>query len=271
MASSYTASDAAAYQRLMGRWSGRLADALIAFAGLDAGDRVLDVGCGTGSLALALAARPEPSAIVGLDIAAPYIAYAAERVADPRLSFLTGDAVSMDFPPGIFDRCYSLLALNFMSDPGEALAAMRRATRRGGVVAAAVWDFPGGLVYQRIFWDTAAALDPEADHARARHFSSPLTGPDQLAAALRHAGLAEVRAASLTIRMGYSDFADYWEPIANAQGPVGDYVKRLLPEPLDRLTASVRRAYLAGAADGPRSMAATAWAARGIVENGGQI
>jgi hypothetical protein len=30
------------------------------------------------------------------------------------------------------------------------------------VIAAAVWDFPGGLVYQRIFWDTAAALDPDA-------------------------------------------------------------------------------------------------------------
>ncbi len=42
---------------------------------------------------------------------------------------------------------------------------MRRATRSGGTIAAAVWDFPGGLVYQRIFWDTAAALDPEADKA----------------------------------------------------------------------------------------------------------
>ena len=265
MASSYTATDAAAYERLMGRWSGHLAEAVIGFAGLDAGDRVLDVGGGTGSLALALAARPEPAAIVGLDIAAPYIAYASERAADPRLSFLVGDAVAMDFPPASFDRCYSLLALNFMSDPGQALAGMRRATRQGGIVAAAVWDFPGGLIYQRIFWDTAAALDPAADHARARHFSGPLTGAGELAAALWQAGLGDVHAASLTIRMGYADFADYWEPIANAQGPVGDYVKRLLPEQLDRLTASVRRAYLAGAADGPRSMAATAWAARGVV------
>jgi SAM-dependent methyltransferase len=265
MTSSYTATDAAAYQRLMGRWSPALAEELIAFAGIAAGDRVLDVGCGTGSLAFALAGRAEPAVIVGLDIAVPYIAHAAKRSADRRLSFMVGDAVTTDLPAGSFDRCYSLLALNFMSDPGRALAGMRRATRAGGIIAAAVWDFSGGLVYQRIFWDTAAALDPAADDARARHYSSPLTGPGQLKAALRDAGLRDVEEASLTIRMVYGDFADYWQPIANAQGPVGDYVKQLPPERLDKLKSAVRRAYLAGTADGPRSMAATAWAARGVV------
>ncbi len=64
--------------------------------------------------------------------------------------------------------------------------------------------------------------------------------------------------------MEYRDFADYWEPIEGAQGPVGDYVKSLPPGRLDALAAAVRRAYLTGAQDGPRSMAATAWAARGF-------
>jgi SAM-dependent methyltransferase len=265
MASHYTATDAEAYEQLMGRWSRRLAETLIDFAGVEPGDRVLDVGCGTGSLSLALAARPEPAAIVGIDIATPYIAFASTRSADPRLTFLTGDATALDLPSGSFDRCYSLLALNFMSDPARAIDGMRRITRRGGIVSAAVWDFAGGLVYQRIFWDTAAALDPEADLARSRHFSSPLTGPAELAGAFEKAGLREVISASLTIRMDYADFGDYWEPIANAQGPVGDYVKRLSPERLATLAAALRQAYFAGHADGPRSMAATAWAARGIV------
>ena len=264
MPSRYTATDAEAYEQLMGRWSPSLAQELIAWGGIGAGARVLDVGCGTGSLALALAARAEPAAIVGVDIAAPYIAYASARSVDPRLSFVTGDAVALDFPDDSFDRAYSLLALNFISDPSLALAGMRRVTRPGGVVAAAVWDFSGGLVYQRIFWDTAAALDPAAERARARHYSSPLTGPGQLTAAFAAAGLARVKGCSLTIRMEYRDFADYWEPIEKAQGPVGDYVKSLPPDRLNALAAAVRRAYLAGAPDGPRSMTATAWAARGI-------
>jgi ubiquinone/menaquinone biosynthesis C-methylase UbiE len=60
MPSTYTATDASAYEHLMGRWSRSLALQFIEFAGLGIGDRILDLGCGTGSLAFALAARGEP-------------------------------------------------------------------------------------------------------------------------------------------------------------------------------------------------------------------
>jgi len=157
------------------------------------------------------------------------------------------------------DRLYNQAA--FATDTWS----LRRVTRPGGVVAAAVWDFAGGLVYQRIFWDTAAALDPDAEQARSRHFSGPLLRAGELAAAFEAAGLCDVRPASLTVRMDYAEWSDYWEPIANAQGPVGDYVKGLPPDRLGSIAAAVRRAYLAGQPDGPRSMTATAWAARGVV------
>jgi SAM-dependent methyltransferase len=263
MRSTYTATDAAAYERLMGRWSPGLAALFIAFAGVADGDRILDVGCGTGSLALALATRGEPAEILGLDIAEPYIAYAATRSGDPRLAFRVGNAVALDLPDGYFDRCFSLLALNFVPQPIEAVREMRRVTRPGGTIAAAVWDFAGGLTYQRLFWDTAAARDPIAAAARARHYASPLTWEGELAVAFAAAGARDIEATSLTMRMVYADFADYWEPIAQAQGPVGDYVKALDPAALAALAGAVEAAYHAGRPDGPRSMTATAWAAKG--------
>jgi SAM-dependent methyltransferase len=265
MSSTYTATDAAAYERLMGRWSRVLAPQFIAFAGIDDGDRVLDLACGTGSLACALAARREPSEIVGLDISEPYIAHAHARSSDPRLSFRVGDAVALDFPDGVFDRCYSLLGLNFVPQPERAVREMRRVTRPGGVIAAAVWDFAGGLTSHRLFWDTAAALDPKAAAARDRHYAARLTWPGELEAAFYGGGVHDVAASSLTMRMVYADFADYWDPIAHAQGPVGDYVKTLDPASLALLAGAVERAYLAGRSDGPRSMTATAFAVKGRV------
>jgi SAM-dependent methyltransferase len=265
MPSIYTAADAAAYERLMGRWSPLLAERLIAFAGLTAGDAVLDLGCGTGSLALTLARRTEPRRILGVDIAPAYIDYAAGRSGDPRLAFCHGDATSLALPDAAFDRSFSLLALNFVATPHRALAELARVTRPGGTVAAAVWDFTGGLVYQRIFWDTAAALDPAAARARDRQLAGALTHPGEIEAAFAAAGLGDVAGATLTIRQEYRDFADYWLPIRGAEGPVGDYVKRLPPDRLAALETALAAAYGAGGGDGPRSFAASAWAAKGTV------
>ena len=100
---------------------------------------------------------------------------------------------------------------------------MVRVPRPGGIVAAAVWDFCGGLIYQRILWDTAAALDPQAGRIRDRLFSNPLSTPDALKELWQTAGLTNIEARSLTIRMNYANFADYWEPLLGGQGPVGDF------------------------------------------------
>jgi hypothetical protein len=69
---------------------------------------------------------------------------------------------------------------------------MRRVTRSGGVLAAAVWDFCGDLVSPRLFWDTAAAIDPRAGVARDRLFSHPLAQPEGLASLWRASGLRDI-------------------------------------------------------------------------------
>src|SRR5678810_136165 len=68
-------------------------------------------------------------------------------------------------------------------------------------------------VFQRILWDTAAGLDPQAGIARDRLFSSALALPDALPQLFSAAGLGDVERGSITIRMNFLDFDDYWQPL----------------------------------------------------------
>ena len=134
MSSSYTATDAQAYEQLMGRWSGRLAEQLIGFARIEPGTVCSISGAEQGAWHSLLQHTMSPRRSSASTSPRPYIAYAATRSADPRLTFLVGDAVALDLPTGSFDRCFSLLALNFMSDPAlRAIGGMRRVTRPGGI------------------------------------------------------------------------------------------------------------------------------------------
>jgi len=96
---------------------------------------------------------------------------------------------------------------------------MVRVTEKGGPVVATVWDFRGGLTYQRLFWDTAAGIDPQAADARDRLFSAELALPDGLPNLFSRAGLAGAQRESITIRMNYACFDDYWQPLLGGQGP----------------------------------------------------
>jgi SAM-dependent methyltransferase len=261
----YRASDGEAYERFLGRWTQHLAVPFIEFARLPPDGDVLEVGCGTGSLALALAEHRPQGRIFAVDIAEPYLAFARGRPGADRVCFEAGDACRLRFPNGSFSGVLAQLVLNFVPDADAAVADMRRTSRIGGVIAAAVWDFRGGLVYQRLFWDTAAGVDPAASAARDRLFSHPLALPDGLTDLWRRAGLTSIECNSITIRMAYAGFDDYWDPLLGGQGPVGVYMQSLTPALRERIKERVRAAYLSGALDGPRSMTATAWAVRGVV------
>jgi SAM-dependent methyltransferase len=263
VASTFSASDGEAYERTMGRWANRLAEPFLDFAGSAAGERVLDVGCGTGSLSFALAKRTNVVEICGLDFSAVYADHAKARCRDDRISFHVGDACAMPFPDRSFDRVLSQLMLHFVPDAKSAVAEMRRVARPGAVVAATVWDARGGFVANRIVWDTAAVLDPKVNELRARNYTRPMTRPGELAAAWRDAGLADVLQTMLIVRMDYASFDDFWEPYLDGQGPIGSYIGNLSSVARDQLRGAVRQAYVDGEADGARSYAAVAWAVRG--------
>jgi ubiquinone/menaquinone biosynthesis C-methylase UbiE len=113
-----------------------------------------------------------------VDFSPAYVDHAARRSTDPSIAFSVGDACALKFPAHSFDRVLSLLMLHVVPRADQAIGEMRRVAKPGAVVGAAVWDARGGFVAARIFFDTAAALDPKANERRARSFTRPMRGLD---------------------------------------------------------------------------------------------
>jgi ubiquinone/menaquinone biosynthesis C-methylase UbiE len=262
-AATFLASDGDGYELQMGRWSRLLAQPFLDFVGTAHGERVLDVGCGTGALSVALMQRCRVQQLLGIDIAPAYVAHARRHNAQANATFEVGDACALACENHRFDRVLSLLVLHFVPKPQQAIAEMKRVARPDAVVAACVWDARGGWVANRMFFDTAAVLDPKANERRAKNYTRPLTRPGELAQAWRDAGFADVASTTLSMRMDYASFDDYWAPFMGRDGPHAEYVATLDEAARARLRDAVRAAYLDGEADGPRSYGASAWAVKG--------
>ena len=256
-------SASAGYERFMGRWSRLLAPAYIAFAGVKDGDRVLEVGSGTGSLASAVEARMPSSEIVGIDPSEGFIAYAQENAKSGRAHYEVGDAQALRFEDASFDDTLALLVMNFVSDHEKAVREMRRVTRPRGLVSACVWDYNEGMQMLRFFWDEAVALDPSVEPRDERHMK--LSHQGQLAELWKKAGLVNVREEPLTIDQAYSSFDDYWEPFTKGAGPGGAYVVSLSEDRCRQLEARLHTRVLGNCADGPFVLKARAWCVRGEV------
>ncbi len=118
---------------MLQEWAERLAR----LAGVVHGDRVLDVGCGTGVVARACAELVgNRGRVVGLDLSEEMLAVA--RGVAPHLGWLRGNAGELPFADGSFDRVMSQLALMFFPDRAKAVAEMWRVLRPGGRLAIAL-------------------------------------------------------------------------------------------------------------------------------------
>ena len=110
-------------------------------AALGPADRVLDVGCGTGSITRAAARRARCA--VGIDLSSAMLGLAVRRAAVEGLEnvrFVHGDAQIHEFAPGSFDIAVSRTGVMFFGDPVAAFANIGRALRAGGRLAALVWQ-----------------------------------------------------------------------------------------------------------------------------------
>jgi SAM-dependent methyltransferase len=254
--------NARAYEARMGRWSARLAPLFVRFAQMTDGGRVLDVGCGTGALVRTVAAMTRQSAIVGIDLAQPFLEYARTQVVDPRITFDRGSALDLPYPVGAFNYTLSLLVLMFIPHPEQAAREMRRVTRPGGTVAACTWDREG-LEMTSVFWEAAIRLDPDAATRAER--PQHLDQAGQLAALWHATGLQHVEEKALEMGMEFTSFDDYWQPHLTGDGPSGVYVAGLLPEHRDALRHALQERLQGNRPAGAFSLRAKAWAVRGIV------
>ena len=254
---------AEAYERNMGRWSKRLAPLFVQFVGVESGDRVLDVGCGTGSLTWEIVRTTAVSKIVGIDASKAFLEYARSQYADPRLTFEVGDAQKITYADGSFDRCLSMLVMRHIGDAARATSKMRRVTRAGGVLATAMWDNTGGHQINQCLWDAAARLDlPGKFPPDTESYGSP----EELRSLWLGAGLMNIEVKELSFPSGYSSFDEYWvSHIVQGQGIAAGYVKGLSEAHRTALREQLRRNLFGDRADGPFTLQAKAWAVRGLV------
>ncbi len=119
---------------IFGAWAGRVADA----AGVSRGNRVLDVGCGTGVLAREAVGRVGLEGhVVGLDLNEGMLAVAART--EPEITWRQGDAASLPFEDASFDVVVSQFALMYFPDRATSLSEMWRTLASGGRLAIAAW------------------------------------------------------------------------------------------------------------------------------------
>jgi SAM-dependent methyltransferase len=247
----------------VGRWSRRVAEAFLRWLDVPAGQRWLDIGCGTGALTATVLAVADPARVVGVDASEGFLTNARDRIGDPRSAFCAGDARSLPLPDRRFDAVVSGLALNFVPDPRGAVAEFARVTAAGGVVAAYVWDYAEGMAMMRYFWDAAAALDPAAaDLDEGRRF--PLCRPEPLGDLWADAGLDDVTVQAIEVPTVFADFDDYWRPFLGGQGPAPGYAVSLTEENRHAL-GDLLRTRLPSGVDGSIALTARAWAVSGSI------
>jgi ubiquinone/menaquinone biosynthesis C-methylase UbiE len=181
---------------------GPWAPGLIGVAALHAGERVLDVACGTGVVTRLAASAVGPTGhVTGLDINAAMLAVARSLPpSGASITWVEGDVVAMDFPDASFDVILCQQGLQFFPDPGAALREMHRVLVPGGRMVLSVWKSAGPYNVA-----VADALEHHVGVEAATRFRASRVVPDAetLSRLLIDAGFqaVEVRPSTMTIRL----------------------------------------------------------------------
>lgn len=231
-----------AYDSFMGRYSMRLAPLFADFAGIEAGQRVLDVGAGTGALTGELVRRGARTAAA--EPSSAFVAALLRRF--PEADVREAGAESLPWPDESFDAALAQLVLAFMSDARAGLAEMHRVTRAGGTVAACMWDVERMEMLAAINATRRALGD--AGNRR------PFMQRDEIES------LFGAQAELLSVEAEYADFDEFWNALLGGAGPAGAWAVSLDDDQRTAAQRDLRRNL--GEPDGPFTLVGRAWAVR---------
>lgn len=260
-------SNPASYELWMGRWSRRLAPSFVAFADLPEGTHLLDLGCGTGVLSLAVLENVEDSDVIGVDPAEAYISYCRDMISNERLCFEVGDALDIPFNNNSFDATASLLILQELPDTELALKEMLRVTRPGGLIVASQWDFANGMPMLRLFWNTVLEVSPSEASRDAAEKCMDVDYPDETALQdlWQRAGLVESSTKRLKVEMEFDSFDDYWTPFLSNATPASSFARTLEPDEIFEIRERLRKKINREKMERSFCLSSFAWAVRGKV------
>lgn len=207
-----------AYDRFMGRFSKPLGPRFADFARVAEGQRILDVGAGTGALAAELVRRG--AVVAAADPSAPFVASVERRLPDAEVR--AAPAEELPWPDEEFDTALAQLVVTFMSDAPAGVREMRRVVRTGGTVAVCMWDRDGMEMLAAIA-RTQAALESDASTTEAR---TMYRTRDEIES-LFGDGFTDVTTELLEVESDYTGFEEFWDALNGGTGPAGAWIASL--------------------------------------------
>ena len=229
-------SDGAAYERYMGRWSRAVGEVFLDWVAPPRSVRWLDVGCGTGVFTELVLDAYAPESVVAVDPSNAQIDIARHKPLAQRADFRVADAQALPFPDGTFDVVASSLVINFIPDPPQALAEMRRVGRPSGVIAGYVWDFatergPSSAIrtgLRRVGAQPQASVGAEDTRLPA------------LVSLFAGAGLEDIATKVIDVTMSFSDFDEFWQSQTPAYTSTGKMIAAMPAPDREKLIEAVR-------------------------------
>jgi len=208
---------------------------LVERVGVEAGDRVLDVACGTGAVARVAAERVAGARVVGVDVNNAMLRVARARL--PHLEWCEANVIELPFADGEFDVVFCQLGLQFFPDRPAALLEIRRVLAPGGRF--------GASVYSSIEHNPAAdALANSLDRrfgegaSRAKRHEHSLADRAEFAALLATAGPTRLHIETITREVRFAS-AEEWVRIQFAATPLATVLDGREPSERERLVARV--------------------------------